>query len=118
MGLHAPGGAAEANTLRPRQVRSRPGPNDRRKACRNTAMDDRTDSSAQHPDVRYFDAVRRGVDQNGGLVGVQQITEEWGVSRQDVHELIARPDFPRHVGVLGSSRAWFRSEVNAWIEAR
>lgn len=81
-------------------------------------MGARTDSSPQHPDVRYLDAVRRGVDQNGGLVGVEQMTDEWGVSRQDVQELIARPDFPRPVGALGASAAWFRDEVTAWIEAR
>lgn len=37
-----------------------------------------------------------------------------GVSRQQVHRLAARPDFPEPVAQLQVGRVWLAEEVDAW----
>lgn len=53
------------------------------------------------------------------LVGVAEIVDMLGVSRQMVHKLLRRPDFPQPVAVLRPKgmRIWAREDVVAWIVA-
>lgn len=41
-----------------------------------------------------------------------------GVSRQRVHQLTARADFPDPVVVLAGGNIWERRAISDWIEAR
>lgn len=52
------------------------------------------------------------------LVGAQEIERLLGVSRQRVHQLIKRPDFPEPVAILGSGRVWHTEDVLEWDRRR
>ena len=50
------------------------------------------------------------------LVGVAEIADLLGVSRQRVHAIIrAYDDFPDPVAELSAGRIWLRSDVDDWI---
>lgn len=51
------------------------------------------------------------------LVGTAEIADLLGVSRQRVHQLVARPDFPAPVAVLTSGMIWEREAVEEWARA-
>jgi predicted DNA-binding transcriptional regulator AlpA len=48
------------------------------------------------------------------FMGVWEIEQWFGVSRQRVHQLIARPDWPAPCAVLAMGRIWLREDVEAW----
>lgn len=48
------------------------------------------------------------------LVGVAEIADLLGVSRQRVHQLAAREDFPRPLAVLVMGSVWDRKTVEEW----
>lgn len=48
------------------------------------------------------------------LVGVHEIAALLGVSRQRVHQLAARKDFPKPLAVLHAGKVWRRRDVEAW----
>ncbi|WP_131740355.1 helix-turn-helix transcriptional regulator [Actinomadura roseirufa] len=55
------------------------------------------------------------------LVGIQDIADRVGVTRQNVHQWIRgerRNDerFPQAEGTVGRTQAWLWTEVNAWLE--
>lgn len=54
-----------------------------------------------------------------GLVGMAEVTELLGTSRQRAQEIIERrkPPFPTPLAVLKAGRIWDRDEVVAWIAA-
>lgn len=53
------------------------------------------------------------------LVGAREIADMLGVSRQRVHEIAKRPDFPKPVRHTGSRVAtiWLREDIENWIES-
>jgi hypothetical protein len=52
------------------------------------------------------------------LVGVAEIAEMLGVSRQRVNVIVkTHPDFPEPEAELSAGRIWLRSAVVAWAEA-
>lgn len=52
------------------------------------------------------------------LMGVHEIAELLGVSRQRVDELSrTRDDFPAPIETLKSGRIWQRSDIEAWARA-
>jgi predicted DNA-binding transcriptional regulator AlpA len=50
------------------------------------------------------------------LVGVAEIAELLGVSRQRVAQLASRQDFPRPVTVLAAGQIWQDREIRRWIK--
>jgi prophage regulatory protein len=48
------------------------------------------------------------------LMGIHEIAEQLGVSRQRVDELSRRADFPLPVQRLRSGRIWRRKDVESW----
>lgn len=48
------------------------------------------------------------------LVGVPEIAEMLGVSRQYAYRLIARDDFPEPDGETSAGRVWLRMRVEKW----
>ncbi len=48
------------------------------------------------------------------LVGLTEIAELLGVSRQRVDQLAQGDDFPEPVSVLAAGRVWKRADVEAW----
>ncbi len=48
------------------------------------------------------------------LVGVAEIAELLGMSRQRVHQLAKRDDFPRPIAVLSAGAVWERRDVEKW----
>lgn len=49
------------------------------------------------------------------LMGVTEVRELLGVSRQRVHQLIHDdPTFPKPVAELASGRIWLKQDVSAW----
>jgi plasmid maintenance system antidote protein VapI len=52
------------------------------------------------------------------LVGVAEIAEMLGVSRQRVNAIVAtHSDFPAPEAVLAAGRIWSRTAVEAWARA-
>jgi prophage regulatory protein len=49
------------------------------------------------------------------LMGASEIGARLGVSRQRVQQLVARPDFPAPVVVLGMGKVWETEAVERWI---
>ena len=53
------------------------------------------------------------------LVGVAEIAEMMGVSRQRVNAIVrTHDDFPAAAAVLAAGRIWERADVEEWIERR
>ncbi len=48
------------------------------------------------------------------LVGVAEIAEMIGVSKQRVHQLASREDFPRPVASLIAGTIWRRDDIVDW----
>ena len=48
------------------------------------------------------------------LVGAHEIAQMFGVSRQRISQLTARPDFPRPVVTLAMGSVWDGEEVRQW----
>jgi predicted DNA-binding transcriptional regulator AlpA len=51
------------------------------------------------------------------LVGVAEIADMLGVSRQRVHQLATREDFPTPLAVLVMGSVWDRAVIEEWIAA-
>jgi predicted DNA-binding transcriptional regulator AlpA len=51
------------------------------------------------------------------LVGVAEIAEMLGVTRQRVHQLTKAPEFPRPVAELSAGSIWAREDVERWARA-
>lgn len=51
------------------------------------------------------------------LVGVAEIADLLGVSRQRVHQLAAREDFPEPLAVLVMGSVWERQAIDTWASA-
>jgi predicted DNA-binding transcriptional regulator AlpA len=55
----------------------------------------------------------------GGVVGIAQIAELTGYTRQRIQQLAQEPDFPKPlVGDVGPSKAYLRSEIVRWDAER
>jgi prophage regulatory protein len=53
------------------------------------------------------------------LVGTHEIRVRLGgVSRQRVHQITKRPDFPAPVADLVQGRVWLTADIDAWIARR
>lgn len=52
------------------------------------------------------------------LVGAQEIGTLLGVSRQRVHQLITRDDFPPPAVILGMGKVWHTEDVREWDQRR
>jgi predicted DNA-binding transcriptional regulator AlpA len=51
------------------------------------------------------------------LVGVAEIAEMLGVSRQRVHQIIREDEaFPHAVAELSAGKIWQRSDVERWLK--
>ena len=49
------------------------------------------------------------------LVGVAEIAEMFGVSRQRVNRLVqTHPEFPKPVAELSAGRVWLKRDVEKW----
>lgn len=51
------------------------------------------------------------------LVGIAEIVELLGVSRQRVHLLVDREDFPKPEAELKAGRVWKRADIEKWARA-
>ena len=49
------------------------------------------------------------------FMGPKEIQIWFGVSRQRVQQIIARPDWPAPCAVLSTGRIWLREDVEAWV---
>jgi hypothetical protein len=54
------------------------------------------------------------------LVGVTDLAERWSYTRQGVHKLAARPDFPAPLGAVngGRIRVWSLADIEAFERDR
>lgn len=52
------------------------------------------------------------------VVGVHEVAQILGVSRQYVHVLASRPDFPRPLAVLKAGKVWRLRDIERWIAKR
>jgi predicted DNA-binding transcriptional regulator AlpA len=53
------------------------------------------------------------------LVGVHEIAEMLGVTRQRVDRIVATDEsFPRPEAVLAAGRIWKRADIESWAERR
>ena len=50
------------------------------------------------------------------LVGIAEIGELLGVSRQRVHQLTAKDDFPEPEAHLSAGKVWTRAAVEKWAK--
>jgi predicted DNA-binding transcriptional regulator AlpA len=51
------------------------------------------------------------------LVGLAEIGEMLGLSRQRVDQLARSKGFPEPVAVISAGRIWLRADVEAWARA-
>ncbi|MDE3205136.1 MAG: DNA-binding protein [Acidobacteriota bacterium] len=51
------------------------------------------------------------------LVGVKEIGQMLGVSRQRADQLSRAGDFPTPVGEISAGRIWLRDDVETWAKA-
>lgn len=57
------------------------------------------------------------LDRVNELVGAAELVELLGLSRQRVHQLVTRDDFPAPVVTLAMGKVWSRDDVVAWAKA-
>jgi predicted DNA-binding transcriptional regulator AlpA len=50
----------------------------------------------------------------GDLVSRVEIADMLGVSRQRLHQLLGRDDFPQPIATLGIGKVWERQAVEQW----
>lgn len=50
------------------------------------------------------------------LMGSAEIGRRCGISRQRVHQLTGRPDWPAPLAELSQGRVWRTDDVEAWIK--
>ncbi len=65
-------------------------------------------------DVRQAPTVLPSATVPHHLVSRVEIAEMFGVTRQRVHQLVSRPDFPEPIAVLGVGMIWNREDVEQW----
>lgn len=51
------------------------------------------------------------------LVGIAEIADMLGVTRQRVHQLAATEGFPKPTAVLTAATIWVREDVEEWMRA-
>jgi predicted DNA-binding transcriptional regulator AlpA len=51
------------------------------------------------------------------LLGLSAIARRLGVSRQRVHVLATRPDFPAPAHELDTGRVWREPDIERWVAA-
>ena len=51
------------------------------------------------------------------LMGVRELADELGVTKQRAHQVVALPDFPEPYVELAMGPIWHTSDVEAWLEA-
>lgn len=50
------------------------------------------------------------------LMGVTEVAEYLGLSRQRIHQLVQRdPDFPAPMARLSAGLIWLTSDIEAWV---
>jgi prophage regulatory protein len=49
------------------------------------------------------------------FVAAKEIERWFGVSRQRVQQLIARPDWPTPCAVLAMGKIWLREDIEDWV---
>jgi predicted DNA-binding transcriptional regulator AlpA len=49
------------------------------------------------------------------IVGVAEIKDLIGVSRQRVYQMAKKPDFPRPYATMAQGQVWQTGEIEAWI---
>lgn len=49
------------------------------------------------------------------LMGAREIEDRLGVSRQRVHQLVTRPDWPKPYDELAMGKVWRIEDVEQWI---
>lgn len=64
------------------------------------------------------DRARRALHQAGGIVSVQQLAVEWGMSRQAVDKRVRSDSFPGVFAVASGMRLYLRCEVETWEQER
>lgn len=50
----------------------------------------------------------------GSLMGSAEIGSLFGISRQRVQQLVAKPDFPKPLADLAMGKVWSADDVRAW----
>lgn len=62
-----------------------------------------------------WDSYDPGVEEKLDLVGISEVAEMLGVTRQRVDKLSrTSPDFPQPVSTLHGGRVWLRSKIEEW----
>jgi len=52
---------------------------------------------------------------NHHLMGVTEVAKRLDVSRQRVHQLRSKPDFPEPVAMLAAGPIWESKDIEDWI---
>lgn len=50
------------------------------------------------------------------VVGVTEIAQALGVTKQRAHQLVARPDFPAPAAKLAQGSIWRTSDARRWVK--
>lgn len=62
--------------------------------------------------------VKYGACMTQHLMGAVEVARRLGVSRQRVHQLASRPDFPVPAAELASGKVWESEAIEAWRRQR
>jgi predicted DNA-binding transcriptional regulator AlpA len=54
----------------------------------------------------------------GRLVGISEIAELIGMTRQRAYQIVRDPEFPEPVDVIAAGTFWWRQEVEAYLRKR
>ena len=65
-----------------------------------------------------FPEVGNGVGVSQRLMGISEIAQLLGVSRQRAHQLAQSEDFPKPIAVLAAGKIWEAKRIEAWAQRR
>jgi predicted DNA-binding transcriptional regulator AlpA len=54
----------------------------------------------------------------GKLLGTEEVTDRCGLTRQQIHKMVQRGEFPSPVQIAGRRRAWREADYIAWVNSR
>lgn len=58
--------------------------------------------------------LRKVIELAGGLANQSDLARRWGMSRQAVHDMTQRPDFPAPATTIGDRPVWSVEECDRW----
>lgn len=70
----------------------------------------------EHVDATPLEIIMRRADELPDVLGIAEIAEALGVSRQRAHQLTSTKNFPVEIGRVRATRLWSRQDIEEFVK--